>query len=87
MVKLPFEKKKQIPKIDIEKLIDKGAPLKEDIRDEDSKKCIHINLRIPIDMLKEIDKTVDNKVGISRTGWILQTLHRELKRNQQNKQE
>lgn len=80
MVKMPFEKKPSLPPVDINKLIDKGAPVKEDIKGDDSKKWTNINLRIPQEMINEIDEAVENTVGITRTGWILQTLQKELKR-------
>lgn len=80
MVKMPFEKKPTVPPVDVNKLIDKGAPVKDDIKEEDSKKWTNINLRIPQEMLQQIDETVENNVGITRTGWILQTIQKELKR-------
>ena len=79
MVRMPFEKKNLSPHIDIAKLIDKGAPVKEDVI-EDSQKWVNINLRIPKEMLNEIDSAVEECIGITRTGWILQTLQKELKR-------
>lgn len=85
MVKMPFEKKQPVPQVDIGKLIDKGAPEKEDLKVEDSKKCAYINLRIPCTMLDEIDEVVEETIGITRTGWILQTLQKELKRLKQSK--
>lgn len=82
MVKLPFEKKKENPLSEeqIKKLIDKGAPVKEDMKEEEAKKWTNINLRISSDMLNEIDAMVDKDVGMTRTSWILQTLQKELKR-------
>lgn len=80
MVKLPFEKKQSMSPEEIKKLIDKGAPVKDDMKEDDSKKWTNINLRIPQEMLNEIDEVVKNTVGITRTGWILQTIQKELKR-------
>jgi|SRR3954464_12606091 len=87
MVKMPFEKKQSLPPVDIGKLIDKGAPVKEEVREDDSKSKTNINLRIPLDMLDEIDAVVSETVGISRTGWILQTIQKELKRLRSLKKE
>jgi len=73
MVKMPTDKA-----VDVEKLIDKGAPVKEEISED--KKWKFINLRIPSSMIDEIDEIVSDQVGITRTGWILQLIHRELKK-------
>jgi len=35
-------------------------------------------------MIKNIDSYVENNVGVTRTGWILQTLQKELKSISQN---
>lgn len=91
MVKMPFEKKNSsndknsLSEDEIKKLIDKGAPVKADLKEEELKKWTNINLRIALEMLKEIDAMVDKNVGMTRTSWILQTLQKELKR--MNKQE
>lgn len=78
MVKMPFEKKPESNPIDVEALINKGAPLKGEL-DDHLKNWKNINLRIPTEMLKSIDLAVSKSVGISRTGWILQAIHKELK--------
>ncbi len=57
--------------IDIDALISKGAPVKAD-KEENT----YINLRIPTDMLKEIDYKVKGRRGLSRTGWILEAIQR-----------
>jgi aspartate oxidase len=91
MVKMPFEKKNSsndknsLSEDEIKKLIDKGAPVKADLKEEELKKWTNINLRIALEMLKEIDAMVNKNVGMTRTSWILQTLQKELKR--MNKQE
>lgn len=82
MVKMPFEKKhidSHKKAVDVNKLIDKGAPVKNDRLDE-SKKWACVNLRFPSALLQEIDEFVEGLVGTSRTGWILQTLQKELRR-------
>ncbi len=60
----------------LEKLINKGAALKSE---NDEKKWKFINLRIQDEMLVEIDEVLKNEVGLSRTGWILRVIHKELK--------
>ena len=79
MVKLPFEKQEKKPLVNVNKLIDKGAPLKDEQK-ENPKKWTKLCLRIPDNLLEEIDVLVDNTVGITRTGWILQTLQKEVSR-------
>jgi metal-responsive CopG/Arc/MetJ family transcriptional regulator len=34
----------------------------------------NINLRIPNDLLNDIDERVKERVGIKRTGWILEAI-------------
>lgn len=83
MVSLPQKHpKKPMKTEDIHKLIDKGAPVKKDLVD-DEKKWACVNLRFPAGLLEEIDEAVNHIVGISRTGWMLQTLQKELKRLKQ----
>lgn len=71
--------RKQLEKkeVDVEALIDQGAKVKEDSRKE--KKWVIVNLRISSDMLEEVDEAVGNRVGITRTGWILEAIHEKLK--------
>jgi len=80
MVKMPFKRQEKPSTVDVNKLIDRGAPVKEDLKSEEAKKWTCINLRLPSTLLKEIDETVDEMVGITRTGWILQTLQKEINR-------
>lgn len=41
-------------------------------------KYIKINLRIPEHLLKRVDDSVKKRVGINRTGWILETIHKRV---------
>jgi predicted DNA binding CopG/RHH family protein len=75
-VKKPLEKQQIRQEIDIEELISKGARVIAD--NELKKKATCINLRLPTSMLDEIDLVLSKKVGISRTGWILQAIHEKL---------
>lgn len=77
-VRKRLERHQQVT-VNVDALIDKGAKVKEDRIDE-GKKWVFINVRIPIDMLDNVDDAVDNRVGISRTGWILEAIHEKLKR-------
>lgn len=66
-------------KIDVDALIAKGAMVKADFI-EDKKMWAFMTLRIGMDMLKDVDYSVSERVGISRTGWILEAIHEKLKR-------
>ncbi len=66
--------------IDIDALIEKGARVKED-KIEDSKQWTYINIRIPVKMLDNVDECVSNRIGITRTGWLLEAIHEKLKRS------
>jgi hypothetical protein len=70
--------KKALSLVELEKLIDKGAPLKEETKIQKSEEWTNINIRITKEMLKKIDHTVKKRVGITRTGWILETLYERL---------
>jgi hypothetical protein len=62
-------------KIDVDALIDKGAKVREDSR---QKNRVYISLGMPEDMLIQIDECVSNRVGIVRTGWILEAIHEKI---------
>lgn len=68
----------EINGIDVEALIDKGAKVKDDILSE-RKKWANIHLRIPVNMINLVDKSVLRSVGLTRTGWILQAIDEKLK--------
>ncbi len=70
VVKAPMKKK------DIDALIDGGAKVKEDSK---TKEWLMVNLRISSEMLEQVDEAVSNRVGITRTGWILEAIHQKLK--------
>lgn len=65
--------------IDIEALIEAGAKVKEDTKPK--KKWPIINLRITDYMLASVDQAVSNRVGITRTGWILEAIHEKLNKH------
>lgn len=75
-VRKPLEKFKE--EVDIDALIDGGAKVKEDLK-KDTKKWPIINLRISVEMLEEVNGAVKNRVGITRTGWILEAIHKHLR--------
>lgn len=65
--------------VNIDYLIDKGAKVKEDRIYE--RKITQICLRLPVKMLDAIDAAVTDRIGLRRTGWILQAIEEKLKRN------
>lgn len=74
-VRKPLEKVRE--EVDVEALIDGGAKVKEDFKKR--KKWQNINLRISEEMLRDVDEAVSQRVGITRTGWILEAIHEKLK--------
>ena len=73
--------RKDEPDVDVDALIEKGAKVKED-RMAEIRKWIIINVRITETILKEVDKCKSERVGISRTAWILEAIQEKLKRTE-----
>jgi len=69
--------RKQLGKVDVDALIDNGAKVKEDFKKE-TKEWAMINLRISSEMLYDVDRAVNERVGITRTGWILEAILEKL---------
>lgn len=74
---MAVRKQEERVKIDVDALIDQGAKVKEDYKKQD-KEWVMINLRLPKGMLNAVDKAVDRRVGITRTGWIQEAIHEKL---------
>lgn len=69
---------KQLKRIEkLEQIIEKGAQVKSDVQSDEG--VTNFNLRMPKKMYRQIDEHLKTTVGISKTGWILQTLHEKLK--------
>lgn len=72
------------PKENLEKLrediISKGGHVAIDIKEEHRKEWVTFCLRIKSQMLSQIDKALEERVGITKTGWILEAIHEKLKR-------
>lgn len=47
----------------------------------DPKKWTNFNLRIREDLLKQIDGVLEDRVGISKTGWILEAIQEKIKKD------
>ncbi len=65
----------------IDKLIDKGARVKEDNKTDEEKKHAYLNLRVPVSLLEELEEVLNKRVGISRTGWILEAIQEKIRRD------
>lgn len=75
--------KRKVVEADVEALIEKGAKVKEDHIAE-SRKWTYINLRITLEMLNDVDECVKKRVGITRTGWILEAVYEKIQRETNN---
>lgn len=65
-------------RLHINKVIDKGAPVSEDREKE--REWINFCLRMSKEMSNQIDDAMKETVGLSKTGWILQAIHKQLKK-------
>lgn len=79
-VKKPLEKV-ELPKVNVDDLISKGAKVREDNKVPKNDGFEFINLRIPSKLLESLALVLDKRVGISRTGWILEAIHEKIKRD------
>lgn len=75
---------KQIPKTEKEieelkiKIIQKGSD--SELLDKNlNNKFKVFNIRIPYDLYEDLERAVKNRVGISKTGWILECISERLK--------
>lgn len=59
--------------IDIEEIISKGAPVKEDAK-KDKKEWTHMCLRIPTEYIDRIDQRIKDRPGLTRTAYVLEAL-------------
>ena len=79
---MPIREKIEKPKIDMnklrEKVISRGGHVTADM-EENKKKWMNFCLRIKVEMLDQIDKIVEERAGISKTGWILEAIQEKLK--------
>lgn len=57
-------------------VIDKGARVKAD----NVKGWSNFNLRIRDDMVTGIEEDLENRIGLTKTGWILEAIQEKLKR-------
>lgn len=71
---------------DIENIVNKGAPVKEDSNNDEmlnppkKEKYKVITLRFPESFLKRIDMQNKKRTGLSRNAWILEAIQEKLDR-------
>ncbi len=73
--------RKKIDKSDFDKVISKAGHVSSD-NQKTSHEWTAISLRITKQIISDIDKMVDERVGLSRTAWILEAIQEKLKRNE-----
>lgn len=64
----------------LEAIISKGGEVAADKPQSDRKYFQMVNLRIRNDLLFQIDEKVEERIGISRTAWILEAIQDKLKK-------
>lgn len=64
----------------LEEIIDRGGHVSAD-KIDDKKEWSHFTLRIRKDLSAEIEKVLEKRVGISKTGWILEAIQEKLKKD------
>ena len=70
---MTVKKKKYTP----DEIINRGGEVRSDKK---KREWTAICLRIPKDMVEDIDTNVDERPGMTRTAWILEAIHEKLKR-------
>ena len=76
-IRKPFEKIKE-NNVSLETIISKGASVMQDNKDKETKDYVFLNLRVPLSLLSEVNAAVEKRVGISRSGWILEAMQEKL---------
>lgn len=69
----------KVEKKSVMEIIDRGGHVQAD-NEAKKKEWINFCLRIKADMLGQIDKIVEERAGISKTGWILEAIQEKIKR-------
>jgi hypothetical protein len=63
----------------LQEVIDKGGEVAED-RTDQKKKWVFFSLRIRKDILNNIEEALQDRIGISKTGWILEAIQEKLQK-------
>lgn len=69
---------KKLEKPSIDEIIERGGEVYSD-KNLEKKEWINFTLRIRKDLLKKIDDALESRVGISKTGWILEAIQDKLR--------
>jgi len=73
-----LDKKKNEEEMELIKIISKGGHVQADLK-SNKNKFKTFCLRMPENMFHQIDKILENRVGLNKTSWILQCLDEKLK--------
>lgn len=65
-----------------EQVISRGGHVVADIESSKTKEWTTLCLRIPITMVSQIDALLEERIGLSRTAWILEAIQKTLKTTQ-----
>lgn len=63
----------------IEEIIDRGGSVRAD-KAEKKKEWTNVTIRTRKDLLVQVDEIVEERIGMTRTAWILEALQEKLKR-------
>jgi hypothetical protein len=71
---------------EIKKIIEQGAPVKEDVKQENEKKEEKevkekwklVPIRMPEKLLKKVDDKIGKRIGLSRNAWVLGLIQEKL---------
>lgn len=63
----------------VEELIDRGGDVRED-KVENKKEWTNFVIRIRKDLLFRVDKILEERIGMSKTAWILEAIQEKLKK-------
>lgn len=76
-----LDKRKPEKDDDLLKIISKGGHVQADLK-SNKNKFKTFCLRMPESMFHQIDKMLEDRVGLNKTSWILQCLDEKLKSGQ-----
>lgn len=63
---------------EIEKIVNKGGKVAEESLKQEKEEWAMITVRLPKWMLKDIDKEINSRPGLSRNAWILEVFQNNL---------
>lgn len=67
--------------------IAKGAQVRADMEeDRPTATCRAVCMRVPINLLRAVDRRVKLRAGLTRTAWILEAVQQKLKAEEINEQ-